>query len=179
MQTINAQSVAQSSSPFILDVRTAVEYRAVHVPNSILHPLHTLDAAKVRELAGDKTVYVMCRSGNRATQAAEKLNASGVSNVEVIEGGIQSWQSAGLPVNRGQAGMSIERQVRVAAGSLVLAGVLLAAFVNPLFIILSGFVGCGLIFAGLTDWCGMGMLLARMPWNNVEAASGSSCCAAK
>lgn len=179
MQTINPKSVTEEADPFILDVRTAVEFRGVHAPGSVLHPLHDLDPAKVRAMAGERTCYVMCRSGNRAAQAAQKLASAGVTNVRVIEGGVQAWEQAGLPVNRGEGGMSIERQVRIAAGALVLTGVLLAWLVNPLFIILSGFVGCGLMFAGLTDWCGMGLLLARMPWNNAQAASASTCCARK
>jgi rhodanese-related sulfurtransferase len=174
MQTINPKSVAEQNEAFILDVRTPVEYREIHAPGSVLHPLHELDPAKVKEMAGDATCYVMCRSGNRAKTAAEKLASAGVKNVHVIEGGILGWEQAGLSVNRGAKGMSIERQVRIGAGSMVLAGVLLGVFVNPLFLILSGFVGCGLIFAGLTDWCGMGLLLARMPWNN--NVEGGACC---
>jgi rhodanese-related sulfurtransferase len=174
MQTINPKSVAEQNEAFILDVRTPVEYREIHAPNSVLHPLHNLDPAKVREMAGDANCFIMCRSGNRAKTAAEKLTAAGLKNVQVIEGGILGWEQAGLEVNRGAKGMSIERQVRIGAGSMVLAGVLLGVFVSPLFLILSGFVGCGLIFAGGTDWCGMGLILARMPWNN--NVEGGACC---
>lgn len=86
-----------------------------------------------------------------------------------------AWVEAGLPVDRGTSTViGLERQVRIAAGAIVLGGVLLAQFVNPALIWLSGFVGAGLIFAGITDWCGMGMLLARMPWNQRGAGS---CCA--
>jgi len=85
----------------------------------------------------------------------------------VVEGGTLAWIEAGLSVNRGTTKViSLERQVRIAAGSLVLTGVLLAIFVHPYFIGISAFVGAGLIFAGITDWCGMGLLLAKLPWNS-------------
>jgi rhodanese-related sulfurtransferase len=83
-----------------------------------------------------------------------------------VEGGTLGWAEAGLPVNRGETKViSLERQVRIAAGALVLGGVLLARFLDPAFIWLSGFIGAGLVFAGITDWCGMGMLIAKAPWN--------------
>ncbi|MCE0521452.1 MAG: rhodanese family protein, partial [Methylacidiphilales bacterium] len=101
-----------------------------------------------------------------ASKAAEKLAKEGLNNAVVVEGGTLAWIDAGLPVNRGTTKViSLERQVRIVAGSLVLTGVLLAIFVHPYFIGLSAFVGAGLIFAGITDWCGMGLLLARLPWN--------------
>ncbi len=87
-----------------------------------------------------------------------------------VEGGTQAWDQAGLPVVRGQQAMSLERQVRIAAGSLVVLGSALGAFVSPYWIGLAAFVGAGLVFAGITDTCGMGMLLARMPWNKVPQA---------
>ena len=88
-----------------------------------------------------------------------------------VEGGTQAWDAAGLPVIRGQKAISLERQVRIAAGSLVLTGAVLSHWVHPWWIGLSGFVGAGLIFAGITDTCGMGLLLARMPWNNVASCN--------
>ena len=89
-----------------------------------------------------------------------------------VEGGTLACVEAGLPVVRGKKAISLERQVRIAAGSLVLLGVLLGWFVHPAFIGLSAFVGAGLVFAGITDTCGMGMMLARMPWNQVKDAPG-------
>ena len=85
-----------------------------------------------------------------------------------VEGGTLAWEQAGLPVVRGKKAMSLERQVRIAAGSLVVLGTALGAFVHPGFLGLSAFVGAGLVFAGVTDTCGMGMVLARMPWNRAE-----------
>ena len=108
----------------------------------------------------------MCRSGQRATKAAEKISRDGFSQPVVIAGGTLAWIDANLPVTRGTAKViSLERQVRIAAGAIVFTGVLLAHFVNFHFIWLSGFVGAGLVFAGITDFCGMGLLLAKMPWN--------------
>jgi len=109
-------------------------------------------------------------SGKRSQQAREKLAAAGCEDLSVLEGGGSAWEAAGFPVERGRAVMSLERQVRVAAGLLVLLGVILGTTVHPGFLGISAFVGAGLTFAGLTDWCGMGMLLAKAPWNQGKPA---------
>lgn len=160
---------AQSSldGTLLLDVRTPAEFEEVHINGSVLHPLSSLDAAEVSRLAaGKQRCLVICRSGNRARQAAEKLKDLAVPGLAVLEGGVQAWAEAGLPVERGAKTISLERQVRIAAGTLVFCGSVLGYFVNPAWMALSGFVGAGLVFAGITDTCGMGMLIARMPWNN-------------
>ncbi len=95
--------------------------------------------------------------------------AAGLSDVINIEGGTSAWEQAGLPVVRGKKAMSLERQVRIAAGSLILVGVILSFVVHPYLIGISAFVGAGLVFAGITDTCGMGMMLAKMPWNQVKS----------
>ena len=122
----------------------------------------------------DDPLYMICRSGSRGRQACEKFLAAGYHNVVNVEGGTLAWERAGLPVVRGKKAISLERQVRIAAGSLVVLGTALGAFVHPGFLGLAAFVGAGLVFAGITDTCGMGMLLARMPWNRVEDAGTCS-----
>ncbi len=170
MKTIHAQELNQRlDGALLLDVRTPAEFEELHIPGSRLLPLHELDAAKAAAMRTEgQPCYVICRSGNRAGQAAQKLIEAGQENIIVLDGGVTAWEKAGLPVNRGRKTISIERQVRMGAGALVVTGVVLGVWVDPLFLILSGFVGCGLIFAGITDWCGMGLLLARMPWNNTR-----------
>jgi 3-mercaptopyruvate sulfurtransferase SseA len=131
-------------------------------------PLDTLDSSAVAgQFAGaQKPIYVICQTGTRAAKACDQLNAAGVSDVFNVQGGTTAWESAGLPVQRGSSGrMSIERQVRILAGSLVLVGVILTLAVRPGFIVVPALIGAGLVFAGLTDTCGMGILLAKMPWN--------------
>ena len=154
----------------LIDVRTPVEYAEVHVPQARNEPLDQFDPKTLLasgQLPKEQPVYLLCRSGGRASKAAEKFAKEGLDNAVVVEGGTLAWIDAGLPVNRGTAKViSLERQVRIAAGSLVVTGVLLAIFVHPYFIGLSAFVGAGLVFAGISDWCGMGLLLARMPWNS-------------
>jgi rhodanese-related sulfurtransferase len=151
----------------VIDVRTPAEYRAVHVTGARLHSLDALDASAVksqRPYEAQGPTYVLCKSGGRAKKAAEQLALAGVECV-IVEGGTDACVSAGLPVDRGNSVMSLERQVRIAAGSLVAIGTLLGVTVSPWFLIVPGFVGCGLVFAGVTDWCGMGMLIAKCPWN--------------
>lgn len=157
----------------LIDVRTPAEFREIHVGFARNVPLDRLDASG---LAEGSRIYVMCRAGNRGREACEKLfNAAGVDVVNV-EGGVLGWEEAGLPVVRGKKTISLDRQVRIAAGSLVLLGALLSVLVSPYWIILPAFVGAGLVFAGVTDTCGMAMLLARMPWNQVgENPGGASC----
>ena len=157
----------------LIDVRTPVEFGEVHSEGSQLMPRDRLSRYEVR---GEECAIV-CRAGKRATQAVEKLRAAGCERLRVLEGGVMAWEQAGLPVNRGKAVLSLERQVRVAAGLLVLTGVILGTWVHAGFYGLAAFVGAGLTFAGLTDWCGMAMLLAKAPWNQRagECCKGNSC----
>ncbi len=163
-------ATARSQRPGVdlIDVRTPVEYAEVHAEGAKLVPLDALDPKTVmadRNGSAGEPLYVICKSGTRAAKAVERFRAAGYENVFCVAGGTQAWERAGLPVVRGPKVMSLERQVRVGAGSLVLLGVLLGWLVHPTFLGLSAFVGAGLVFAGLTDWCGMGLMLAKMPWN--------------
>jgi rhodanese-related sulfurtransferase len=163
----------------LIDVRTPAEFGEVHVEFARNIPLDRLDLPAVAAVAGDGPVYFVCKSGSRSQKACEKLLAAGHKNVISVEGGTAACEAAGVPVIRGRKVMSLERQVRIAAGALVAIGAALAAFgpdapVNwqAIGAGLAGFVGCGLVFAGITDTCGMAMLIARMPWNQV---SGGCC----
>lgn len=155
----------------LIDVRTPVEFREVHVEFARNLPLDELDPVKVRQLSIDAPgapIYLVCQGGNRSKRACEKLMQAGLVNVFNVEGGTTACVASGLPVVRDQKAISLERQVRIAAGSLVLIGVLLGWYVHYGFLGLSAFVGAGLVFAGITNTCGMGMLLAKMPWNKCE-----------
>ncbi len=155
----------------LIDVRTPVEFREVHAEGARNVPLDSLDPADVmkqRNGSADRPLYVICRTGNRSNKACEKLIAADYANVVNVEGGTQAWDEAGLPVKRGKKAISLERQVRIAAGFLVLVGAVLALTVHPYFAALSAIIGAGLMFAGITDTCGMAMVLARMPWNQVN-----------
>ena len=192
--TITPQKLAElhrhGQAVDLIDVRTPVEFREVHVDFARNVPLDRLDPGavmKVRQCPSDQPLYVICRSGNRAKQACEKLEAAGYTQLVNVEGGTLAWDAAGLSVVRGKKAMSLERQVRIAAGLLVLTGAVLSVTVHPYWVGLSAFVGAGLVFAGITDTCGMGMILARMPWNQVKgscattptgapSAPTSSCC---
>lgn len=165
----------------LIDVRTPVEYRELHVVVARNVPLDRLDPMTLMQARNghkDEPLYLICRSGSRGSQACEKFLAAGFTNVVNVEGGTLACVESGLPVIRGKKAISLERQVRIAAGSLVLLGVLLGWLVHPALLGLSAFVGAGLVFAGITDTCGMGMMLARMPWNQVKEPA-SPCCAKK
>ena len=152
----------------IIDVRTPAEFERVHVKGAQLKPLDGLDPQNIASCCKDPAdaVYVICQSGGRSAKACEKLEAAGFGNVYSIEGGTSAWEKAGLPVERGNCRViPLERQVRIAAGTLVLIGLALAWAIHPYFLALSAFVGAGLVFAGITDFCGMAILLSKMPWN--------------
>jgi rhodanese-related sulfurtransferase len=162
----------------LIDVRTPVEFQEIHVQFARNVPLDQLDVQalmKSRTGSVNDTLYVVCRSGSRGQQACEKFLKAGFPDVVNVEGGTVACADAGLPVTRGQKAVSLERQVRIAAGSLVLIGSALAWFVHPAFVGLSAFVGAGLVFAGATDTCGMGMILARMPWNRIDHSTNPAC----
>ena len=187
VKTISAQEYGNlcrsGATPDLLDVRTPAEFGEVHVVGARNVPLDRLDPAAVqssRNGSSDQPLYVICRSGSRARQACEKFIAAGIANVVNIEGGTMACEAAGLPVVRGRKVISLERQVRICAGAMALAGALLGYFVDPRWFGLSAFVGAGLIFAGVTDTCGMAMMLGRMPWNQAPKSAssnqGAGCC---
>ena len=159
----------------LIDVRTPAEFERVHAAGARSVPLDRLDVAAL--LAGrgaEGPVYFICKSGARAGKAcaAAVAAAGGGANVFNIAGGTDAWVAAGLPVVRGASRViPLERQVRIAAGVLVFAGTLLGVLASPWFLVVPAFCGAGLAFAGITDTCGMGMLLARMPWNRGSGAS--------
>jgi len=147
-----------------VDVRSANEYAAGHVPGTVNVPLEQIEA-RLDDVSASEPVVLICKSGTRARIAGGVLKQCR-ENVMVLNGGTEAWAKAGLPlvVNRATR-WSLERQVRLAAGLMALIGVVLAVTINFKWIYLSGFVGMGLTFAGLTDICAMGALLAKMPWN--------------
>jgi rhodanese-related sulfurtransferase len=150
----------------LIDVRTPAEFETAHAVGARSVPLDRLDpAAVVRDLPTGAAVHLICQSGARAAMARELFQAAGIECAAVVPGGTAAWIACGLPVVRGARTISLERQVRIVAGALVVTGVALGALVHPWLYVISGFVGAGLVFAGVTDTCGMGMLLARMPWN--------------
>ena len=159
------------AKPLVIDVRTLAEVGSEYLDGCVNMPLHELNGLQVQACVADKKaagqpVYLLCGTGKRATSADEKLKGQFDNPLLVVEGGIQALKQAGYSLSQGKGTViPLERQVPIAAGSLALLGVLLGAFLNPGFYALSAFVGAGLIFAGITDTCAMGMLLARMRWN--------------
>lgn len=154
----------------LLDVRTPGEYSTAHIRGAYNVPLDALGEHAAEIAAIGAPVVLVCQSGQRATQAETTLSASGMPHLHLLEGGMRGWTSAGLPVVRGRSRISMERQVRIAAGTLTAAGAVLALVVSPWFAILPAVVGSGLVFSGVTDTCGMGTLLGRLPYNR-----GGSC----
>lgn len=189
--TISANDLSKIdiSNGVMIDVRTKMEHDEkrltcahAHIPLDQLNPRAFMTQ---NNLAADTPVYLLCRSGGRATQAAAQFIAAGYPNVSVIDGGIMACEQCGhavagstvAPAPSASGTMSppglftirrpitLERQVRIAAGSLVIAGLIGAAIIHPVFIGITTFVGAALIYAGLTDRCGMALMLARAPWN--------------
>ena len=148
----------------LIDVRTDAEYTQEHIPGSFHVPLDTIKEHKRALAKIGKSVTFICRSGKRATEACEAVKSAGLKNAAVLEGGMLAWTGAsGTTVKTSL--WSLERQVRGVAGALALTGTVLAMAINPQWIALSGIVGAGLLFAAITDTCGMAFVLARMPWN--------------
>lgn len=160
--------LARQGNIDVIDVRTPVEFRASRASIARNAPLDSLDPSAIMHSRRDmmhEPLYVMCRGGNRSSKACQKFVDAGFSNVVNVEGGLDAWERAGLTMAGNPQVISLERQVRIAAGSLILIGIALGYFVHPYFIGVSAFVGAGLVFAGITNTCGMGLLLANMPWN--------------
>ncbi len=153
----------------VIDVREFSEFNSERIADAQFMPLSNFEK-HAEEIDHAKPVYLMCRSGNRAKTAAEKLASKGFTDIHVIQGGMVAWSEAALPVIQGSSKVwSLERQVRFTAGLIVLIGVILGFAVNQFLFLISGAIGAGLVFSSVTDTCGMGMILARMPWNKEPA----------
>jgi rhodanese-related sulfurtransferase len=155
----------------LIDVRTPIEFRAMHVTVARNVPLDRLDPNALRTAGGVSSdpIYVVCRSGGRSRQACEKLLAAGVTNVVNVEGGTMACESVGAPVIRGKSAIPLNCQVQIITGVTVVAGTIAAlATANLYWLSLPMVMGAGLVFSGLTNTCAMGTMLARMPWNQVK-----------
>ena len=149
----------------LIDIREDDEFARRHVPGALSRPLSRFDAVALPEMAGTDVIFT-CRSGMRTSVNAERLAAPVGGTAYVLEGGLDAWARAGLPVEANRkAPLEMMRQVQIVAGSLVLAGVLLGWLVSLYFFGLAAFVGAGLTFAGISGFCGMAKLLAFLPWN--------------
>lgn len=155
----------ETHPPVLLDVREPVEYAAGHIPGARPLPLSELDTSQLT-FPLDQPLVLYCQSGKRSAQAAQRLQRAGFTRIHQLQGGFTAWQVAGYPLERpAGAPISLFRQVQIVAGSLVLVGTVLGSLVSPWFLVLSGFVGAGLVFAGVTNTCALGMVLARLPYN--------------
>jgi rhodanese-related sulfurtransferase len=152
----------------LIDIRGRDEHARERIQGAENHPIESLTT-----LGGDNRIAIFhCRSGQRTAMHATKLAEAASCEAYIVEGGIEAWKKAGLPVARDRhQPIEIQRQVMIAAGSLVLLGVLLGQFVASELYAVPAFVGVGLTFAGMTGWCGMAKLLALMPWNRSSTAS--------
>lgn len=158
----------------LIDVREPVEHAEMRIPAAKLIPLGQLEK-RVQEIDRSAPVIVMCRSGKRGTEAMSQLKALGITNVRNLEGGILGWKQAGLPLaTSGKKILPLMQQVQLTIGLGVLTGAILALTVHPNWVFLCAFFGAGLTMAGSTGWCGLAILMAKMPWNRV---AGQSCCA--
>ncbi len=156
----------------LIDVRTPVEFREVHAVGARNIPLDELNAEDlVRDREEDaEPFYFICRSDSRGKKACEAMIAAGCPDAVNVAGGTIAWDDLGLPVVRGAKAMSLERQVRIVAGTIVFTSVAISwLFQQPLIAGVAAFIGAGLVFAGVTDTCGMAMVIAKMPWNKVPA----------
>lgn len=164
----------------LIDVRTPVEYRAGHASGAKLLPLDDFGPETLARHLQDtgagrsESLYLICQSGSRAQQAAERLAEAGHPNVSLIEGGTEAWEKAGLPMQRCGNAISLERQVQIAIGVLLVLKVFFGFTVHELFFAATALIGAGLIVAGTTRWCGLARLLALMPWNRKDNCSGQA-----
>jgi rhodanese-related sulfurtransferase len=156
----------------LVDIREPMEHAREAIPGARSAPLSSYDTQSLQGLQSENAPAVIfhCQSGKRTSDNAERLRTCGAPEVYLLEGGLSGWKSAGLEtrVDRSKP-IEMQRQVQIAAGSLVLTGLALAYFVSPWFLALSAFVGTGLVFAGISGWCGMAKMLGSMPWNRVAS----------
>ena len=171
LENIKPDQVAKglkSGELVLIDIREPDEYAREHIGSALSLPLSALESGSLTLQSHQKAVF-HCKSGMRTQANCNRLVAHVTGEAFLLEGGLDAWKADGLPtVTDKSAPLELNRQVQITAGALILMGVLLGIFVNAGFLGISGFVGAGLMFAGITGWCGMAQLLANMPWNRVN-----------
>ena len=166
-----ARAKLERGEAILIDIREPMEHARENIPGAKLVPMSRFQSDLIAANENVPAVIFHCQSGNRTHANAAQLGACGVRDVYVLEGGLSAWKAAGLPTRFDPSKpIEMQRQVQIAAGALVLLGLALSFTVSPRFIGLAAFVGCGLMFAGISGWCGMAKLLALMPWNKVATA---------
>jgi rhodanese-related sulfurtransferase len=177
MQTISAtalSSLFKHNNVHLIDVRTPAEFGALHAKGAVNIPLDKLEPSALAH-CNDEPVYLICKSGIRARKAMDKLAQAGFNKTFEVEGGTDAWLNAKLPVQKGRKALGLEQQVRIIVGGMALigAGIVLAG--QPAGLALVAMMGGGLVYAGITDTCGLAMLIAKAPWNqNVKACPAPS-----
>ncbi len=149
----------------LIDIRSAQEHKDEHIEGAFNIPLEEFANKDFSDDHG-KVAVLYCRGGYRTAQATGLLQNQSFKEILILEGGIAAWKAKGLTTKKTtRAPIDIMRQVQVIAGSLVFLGVILGFFLNPVFLLISGFVGAGLVLAGVFGFCGMARVLSLMPWN--------------
>lgn len=170
-------ALRQTGTIDLIDVRSPAEYAGGHVPGARNVPLDRLDPAAIAQARSGGALHVICQGGVRSRKACDQLLAAGLSDLVDVTGGTNAWKAAGLPLEgTGRSAFGVERQVRCIIGGAVLLGAILAITVHPWWVGLSGFFGAGLLMAGITDFCGLALVVAAMPWNRSAPATGGTCC---
>jgi len=168
---LEAKRRLEAGTAILIDIREPAEHARENIAAARLVPLSSFETHDLAaEVKPGLAIIFHCQSGNRTCMNFERLAAAGLPDVCVLEGGLSAWKEAGLPtrLDRKQP-IELQRQVMIVAGSLVVTGLLLGAFVSPWFAAISAFMGCGLVFAGISGWCGLAKFLMLMPWNKVAA----------
>jgi rhodanese-related sulfurtransferase len=165
MNATEVSNLLKDPAARLLDVRTTSEFENAHIAGAYNVPLDQLNEHTQELRAARGPVILICQSGQRAQRAEALLRGGGMANMHVLAGGMDHWQALGFPVRRVRARVSLERQVRIVAGAIVGSGAIAALTISPWFAIVPALIGSGLVFAGLSNTCAMGMLLARLPYN--------------
>ncbi len=172
MSPVEAKRRLASGSAILVDIREPMEHAREAIPGAQLHPLSAFDAQALSALgsANARALIFHCQGGKRTADNADRLRGCSVPEAYILEGGLSGWKAAGYATSIDRTKpIELQRQVQITAGLLVLTGLLLAWLVSPLFLGLSAFVGGGLVFAGISGWCGMARILGLMPWNRLSA----------
>ena len=157
----------QKKEVTLIDVREPIEYHTGYIEHAHNIPLSSINKIKVKSLTNkDKKIVVYCKSGSRSLEAAKILIKNSEHDVWNLEGGITSWINNSLPIKRNTSLLTLERQTHIALGTLILIGSLLTFFISPKYLVIPVIIGLGLLNSGITGWCGLGKLIAKMPWNN-------------